>query len=133
MNNPSDIRFVNSHTKSNGGAYYLNTVINEVILSLVPMLRRQSGMVDTASDSLLLQHLCYSFRFITAHTINDSTFFSVAMDKLQNRFILLFCLKTAFYVQADVGTVDRRNKRPGLYPMQLSDYILTGYFVGCCR
>ena len=90
MNNPSDIRFVNSHTKSNGGAYYLNTVINEVILSLVPMLRRQSGMVDTASDSLLLQHLCYSFRFITAHTINDSTFFSVAMDKLQNRFILLF-------------------------------------------
>lgn len=115
MNNPSDIRFVNSHTKSNGGAYYLNTVINEVILSLVPMLRRQSGMVDTASDSLLLQHLCYSFRFITAHTINDSTFFSVAMDKLQNRFILLFCLKTAFYVQADVGTVERRNKRPGLY------------------
>ena len=87
MNNPSDIRFVNSHTKSNGGAYYLNTVINEVILSLVPMLRRQSGMVVHRIGFPAFCSICATvFRFITAHTINDSTFFSVAMDKLQNRF-----------------------------------------------
>lgn len=133
MDDPTDIRFIDSHTKGNRSTYYLNAVVDEIVLSFVPMLRRQSGMINTASDSLFLQHLCYGFRFIAAHAVDDSAFFSVAMDKFQNRFIFLFCLKTAFHVQADVGTVKRRNKRPGLNQMQLSDNILAGYFIRCCR
>ena len=93
------------------------------------MLRRQSGMINTASDSLFLQHLCYGFRFIAAHAVDDSAFFSVAMDKFQNRFIFLFCLKTAFHVQADVGTVERGNEGTRMVQMQLPYDVFTRDFI----
>ena len=86
-------------------------------------------MIDSAPDSLLLQHLRHGLRFAPAHAVNNPAFSAVSVDKLQNRLVLFFCLKASFDSQADVRPVERRNKGTGVNQMQLADNIFASDFI----
>ena len=107
---PTDIRLVDTHAESNRGAYYLNPVIDKIVLRFLPLLRRQSGMINPATNPLLLQHLSYCLRLVTAHTVNNPACSLMAADKFKDSFVLFLCLESALYRQTDIGTVERGYK-----------------------
>ena len=50
-------------------------------------------------------------------------------DKIKDSFILFLCLETAFYRQADIGAVERRDKGAGFDKMELADNVPAGDFI----
>ena len=87
--------------------YHLYPVVDEVVLCLVALPGGQSGMIHTATDAVLLQHLCHCFGLTTAHAVDDSAFPPVTGNEIYDRFTFLLGLIASFYRQAQVGAVER--------------------------
>ena len=130
MNNPTNVTLVYTHAESNGGAHYLHAVVDEIVLCFVPEGGGEAGMVDGGADTLLLEHLCHGFRLAPAHAIDDAAFSGMAGYEVKNCLGFFLLLVAPFYGEAQVGTVERGDERPGMVQVKLPDDIFARDFVG---
>ena len=130
MNNPSYVALVYTHAESNGGAYHLHTVIDEIILRFVPAGGGEAGVVDGGADALLLEHLRHGLRLASTHAIDDAAFFGMAGYEVKNCLGFFLLPVAPLYGEAQVGAVERGNEYPGVVQMELPDDIFARDFVG---
>ena len=87
-------------------------------------------MVDGGADTLLLEHLRHGFRLAPAHAIDDAAFSGMAGYEVKNCLGFFLLLVAPFYGEAQVGTVERGDERPGMVQVKLPDDIFARDFVG---
>ena len=129
MNDPANVRLVDTHPEGNGGAYHLHAVVDEILLCLVASRCTQSGVIDGRFYSMTEEHFGYFLRLVTAHAIDDATFIGALEDKFEYRPCLFLLLVSSAYIETQVGTVEGRNEGLRVFQGQLCHDVLTGNLV----
>ena len=66
VDDPAHITLVDAHAESDGGAYHLHTVVDEVLLRLVALQGSHASMIDGSVNVMNTQHLADLLRIGTA-------------------------------------------------------------------
>ena len=104
MNDEAHIRFVDSHTKGDGGYDNINFLHQKVVLRLRAQCGFQSCMVRCGLDVVSLQNLSQFLHLLTRQTIDNTTLTRMLLDKLDN--ILVDVLRFGAYLVIEIRAIE---------------------------
>ncbi|MNX54453.1 hypothetical protein D3C86_851810 [compost metagenome] len=90
VDNITDIRFVNPHTKGDCRNNHFHILHQEFILRIGPCFSIKTCMVWQRFNTVQVQHLAYFFNFLSAQAINNTSFARFCLDKTYNFFDHVF-------------------------------------------
>ncbi len=114
MNNKTDIRLVNTHTKSYGGYNNLYIFIQKLVLPVGPKLGVKAGMVSNSLNIIGHQYFSQLLSCFTVKRINNTAFVHVLANKAYHTFYGLLFFNLGLYFVIQVGAVKRRNINVGV-------------------
>ena len=105
MDNITHIRFVNTHTKSNGSYNHINFFHQEIILVLCSCSRIHSGMIGTGIDSVCLQDFSKFLHFLPAQAIDNAWLFGIVLNELDD--VPVYICSLGAYLIIEIRAVER--------------------------
>ena len=103
MNHKTDVRFVYSHAKGDGGHNDVNFLHQELVLVFCAGFGIQAGVVRKGLDAIDGQHLGQFLHLFAAEAINDAGLAGVLADKTDN---VLFRFHLIPYLIVQIGPVE---------------------------
>ena len=105
MNHKPHIRFINPHTESDRSHNDFHFFHQEIILILRPRQWVHTRMVRTRVDTVCLKNFSKFFYSLPTKAVNDTRFFRIILDKLDNITINISSFRAYLIIQ--VRTVER--------------------------
>src|SRR6218665_69090 len=89
MDNETDIRFINTHSESDGRADHLYIFIQELILSVRTKLTIKAGVISNRFHSVSHKNGSKLFRGLSIQPINNTTLRLHPLNEANNTFVSL--------------------------------------------
>ena len=132
MDHIPDIRFINTHSKSNSGNNYLYFFIQKLVLPPGPQFLVEPCMIGNCFNLIGYQYFCQLLGCFPVKGINDPAFTFMARNKFYNAFDRLVFINLRLDLIIEIGAVKRRQKNIGVAQPEVF-YNITLYFgCSCC-
>lgn len=130
MDDKADIRFVNTHTESDGGNDDIYLLHQEVVLCLGSECRVKTRMIRLCLDIIGTQYLRQFLYLFTRETVDDTALPRVLLDKLNDILVNILGLRTYLIIQ--VRTIERALELRRIHDTQIL-LDIRAHLVRCSR